>query len=134
MSEVVTDRSIQRKLVMRPECDNGITFGFSSSIAAFTWSLLVRQYGTEANLLSLTEGNGLTKTATQLVAEFDLSNFGAGEFVWLLFYAGSQSYFLINGPLKTITEIYSGDANASEQVTVNLNSTDVTLTITPWLT
>lgn len=130
MSNISTDRAIQRTIAVRPETSNKITFSFSTSISAFTWMLIVRQFGAEVNKIELTESNGITKTATKLqVALPSLDNM-SGEYFWYLYYA---PYFLITGSFKVIRGVYTGDANAAQTATVNLNGTDATLTITPWL-
>lgn len=142
MSDIVADIALSRKWILRSGVDNKITFVFTSSgavdISAYTFFLVIRSFGEDANRILLAAGSGLTKNgvAGTLIAAVTVAQSESiqnNEHFYMLYYTYSgNTKPLVKGTLQAITEVYEDGGHEAETTTVTLGGSSVTLEIRPY--
>lgn len=116
MADIVTDISRNKNWNARKGVNNPFTITFTSggsafNISGYTFSLQVRNFGSSTNLVSLTQGSGLTNNgaAGTLVGTISSSNLSAlspNDYYWQLTVVQPDTftYVLLQGRFSLFEE------------------------------
>lgn len=138
---IKTDLSEGQPWVAARGFNNSFTLTFTLSgsaynISAFTFSVLIRRIGGVSNLISLTQGAGITNggssgiVTVQLTAAQTETIDPDSYFYQIQYVTGGLSSRLIHGTFNLVTEYDDNDINPSVTIPINLTGTNVNMAVT----
>jgi len=142
MADIVTDISVNKNWNARKGANNPVTFTFTQSSAAFnistyTFSIQLRKFGSDTNLLNLTQGSGITNngaagTLNVVITSANLSTFTADDYYWQMtvVHPDTFSYLWFQGTFNLFSETYTGDLTTSVNEEIDVNGTTINVAIT----
>lgn len=141
MSDIITNLSTPKNWELRIGDNNQFTIAFLLSsvaynISAYTFIFSIRKFGSDSNILQLTQGSGITNggasgVLTCQVTKTNSELLAQSEYYWECAYTiGGLDYTLFNGTLKAVKQLSSGTPTTSMTVNVNLAGTALTANIT----
>lgn len=142
MADIVTDISVNQNWNARKGANNPVTFTFTQNASAFnistyTFSVQLRKFGSETNLLNLTQGSGITNngaagTLNVVFSSANLTNLLANDYYWQMtvVHPDTFSYLWFQGTFKLFSETYTGDLTTSVNEEIDVNGTTINVSIT----
>lgn len=142
MADIVTDISVNKNWNARKGANNPVVFTFTQNgvafdISSYNFSVQLRKFGRETNLLNLIEGSGVTNngalgTLNVVFTSDNLSSLVADDYYWQMtvVHPDTLSYLWFQGTFNLFSELYTGDLTTTVNESIDLNGTTVNASIT----
>lgn len=142
MADIVTDISVNKNWNARKGSNNPVTFVFTDAglpfnISGYTFSVQLRKFGYDTNLLNLTQGSGITNngalgTLNVVFTASNLTNFAANDYYWQMtvVHPDTNSYLWFQGTFNLFDQTYTGDLTTTVNESIDVNGTTVNCAIT----
>jgi hypothetical protein len=142
MADIVTDISVNKNWNARKGSINPVTFVFTSSflpfdITNYTFSVQLRKFGYDTNLLNLTQGSGITNngalgTLNVTFTSANLAQFAANDYYWQMtvVHPDASSYLWFQGTFNLFDQTYTGDLTTFVNEVIDVNGTTINCFIT----
>lgn len=141
MPDIVTDISINKNWVARKGSNNPVTFVFTENgpaadLTGYVFSVQLRKFGYDTDLLSLTQGSGVTNggatgIVTVVFTTANLSTLAENDYYWQMkvVHPDTFSYLWFQGTFNLFSETYNGDLTTNVNEVIDVNGTTINVTI-----
>lgn len=141
MADIVTDISINKNWVARRGSNNPVTFvftenGSSVNLTGYTFSVQLRKFGYDTNILNLTQGSGITNggatgIVTVVFTSANLAALAENDYYWQMtvVHPDTLSYLWFQGTFNLFTETYNGDLTTNVNTVIDVNGTTINVVI-----
>lgn len=144
MADIVSISDINKDWVARKGAHNPVRFHFDDSsgndfdISDYVFSFHLREFGdaTMTNILTLTEGAGLTNDGASgdldaLITANQTASLNPETYFWIMLVVDpdTRTMGVFNGSFKLVSETYDGDITTTVDGTINLAGNTISVTV-----